>query len=92
MKAKESIRYFCNILKSFKLIQKFLQMVRFLPNVSANILTKISFCQFNAGDISLRLTELFNNYCQTLGKAFILIEGNSSKANGLIVQYHEVLM
>lgn len=41
----------------------------------------------------MALTEFFNNCCQThkLGRAFILIEHNSSEANGQIIQYHEVL-
>ena len=41
----------------------------------------------------MALTEFFNNCCQIhkLGRAFVLIEHNSSEANGQIVQYHKVL-
>ena len=56
-------------------------------------MTEIGFCQLNAGDNLLLLTEFFNNCCQTqkVGRAFMLTKHNSSEANGLIVQYHEVL-
>ena len=56
-------------------------------------MTEIGFCQLNGGDISLLLTEFFNNCCQTqkVGRTFILTKHNSSEARGLMVQYHEFL-
>lgn len=50
-------------------------------------------CVYAKQKINMALTEFFNNCCQThnLGRAFILIEHNSSEANGQIIHYHEVL-